>query len=111
MLYCLSANVGSVVEKATAMANQANGDLGNGWLKTHTAGAGAYKLTAWAASDHVIIDANPHADEKPRCEADRAAARRKILGHSSCCCRRATSISRATCRLRPAEVARRHNRT
>src|SRR5690242_714928 len=64
VLYCLSANVGSVVDMKTAMANQANGDLGNAWLKSRTAGAGAYKLTEWAASDHVIIDANPHAAEK-----------------------------------------------
>jgi ABC-type transport system substrate-binding protein len=46
------------------MANQANGDLGNAWLRSHTTGVAAYKLTEWATSDHVIIDANPHATEK-----------------------------------------------
>jgi peptide/nickel transport system substrate-binding protein len=76
VLYCLSANVGSVVDMKTAMANQANGDLGNGWLKSRTAGAGAYKLTEWAASDHVIIDANPHAAEK-------SLMRRIVLRHVS----------------------------
>ena len=65
VLYCLSANVGSVVDMKTVMANQANGDMGNSWLKSHTAGAGPYRLTSWQASDHVIIDANPHAEEKP----------------------------------------------
>ena len=65
VLYCLSANVGSVVDMKTVMANQTNGDLGNAWLKTRTAGAGSYRLTSWQASDHVIIDANPHAAEKP----------------------------------------------
>ena len=65
VLYCLSANVGSVVDMKTVMANQANGDLGNAWLKTRTAGAGPYKLTEWSASDHVIIDVNPNAAEKP----------------------------------------------
>jgi peptide/nickel transport system substrate-binding protein len=64
VLYCLTANVGSVVDKAVTLANQTNGDLGNAWLKTHTAGAGPYKLTSWQASDHVIIDANPNATEK-----------------------------------------------
>jgi peptide/nickel transport system substrate-binding protein len=64
VLYCLSANVGSVVDMKTALANQTNGDLGNAWLKSRTAGAGAYKLTEWAASDHVIIDANPNAAAK-----------------------------------------------
>ena len=65
VLYCLSANVGSVVDMKTVMSNEKNGDLGNGWLKTHTAGAGPYKLTSWQASDHVIIDANPYAADKP----------------------------------------------
>ena len=65
VLYCLTANVGSVVDMKTVMANQTNGDLGNAWLKSHTAGAGPYKLTEWAASDHVIIDVNPHDAEKP----------------------------------------------
>ncbi|MBS0560613.1 MAG: ABC transporter substrate-binding protein [Proteobacteria bacterium] len=64
-MYCLSANVGSVVDKATVMANATNGDFGNGWLKTRSAGSGGYKLTSWQASDHVILDANPHASVKP----------------------------------------------
>ena len=71
---CLSANVGSVVDTKTVMANQANGDLGNTWLKNHTAGAGPYKLTEWAASNHVIIDTNPNAAEK-------ALMRRIVIRH------------------------------
>jgi peptide/nickel transport system substrate-binding protein len=47
------------------MANATNGDFGNAWLKARTVGAGAYKLTDWKASDHVIVDANPHALVKP----------------------------------------------
>jgi peptide/nickel transport system substrate-binding protein len=74
VLYCLSANVGSVVDMKTVMANQTNGDFGNAWLKTRTAGAGPYQLTEWAASDHVIIDVNPHATEK-------ALTRRIVLRH------------------------------
>jgi peptide/nickel transport system substrate-binding protein len=66
VLYCLSANVGCVVEKATALANQTNGDLGNDWLKRHTAGSGPYRLVEWLASDRVTLDANPHATAKPK---------------------------------------------
>ncbi|MBN8928582.1 MAG: ABC transporter substrate-binding protein [Rhodospirillales bacterium] len=66
VLYCLSATVGCVVEKARVMANQKDGDLGNNWLKTHSAGAGPYRLVEWVASDHIIYDANPHAAEKPK---------------------------------------------
>ena len=66
VLFCLSANVGSIVEKATVMANEVNGDIGNGWMKTHSAGAGGYALTSYAASDHVTIDLNPHRGSKRR---------------------------------------------
>jgi peptide/nickel transport system substrate-binding protein len=60
VLFCLSANVGSIVEKATVTANAENGDYGNGWLKSHSAGSGPYQLSAWVASDHVTLDVNPH---------------------------------------------------
>jgi peptide/nickel transport system substrate-binding protein len=66
VLYCLSATVGCVVEKERALANQTNGDLGNGWLKTHSAGAGPYRLVDWQASDHIILEANPNAAVKPK---------------------------------------------
>ncbi len=60
VLYCLSANVGCVVEKALVAAHEQNGDFGNGWLKTNSAGSGAYSLTSWVASDHILLDVNPH---------------------------------------------------
>lgn len=44
VLYCLSATVDGVVEKAPVLADQASNDLGNAWLKTHSAGAGSYRL-------------------------------------------------------------------
>lgn len=60
VLYCLSANVGGIVEKETALAHQQKDDLGNHWLSSHSAGNGPYQLTSWEANDHVIVDANPH---------------------------------------------------
>ncbi len=66
VLYCLSATVGCVVEKATVMAHQVKDDLGNEWLKTHSAGAGPYRLVEWQASDHIILDTNPHSAVKPK---------------------------------------------
>ncbi|MGH7155968.1 MAG: ABC transporter substrate-binding protein, partial [Acetobacteraceae bacterium] len=74
VLYCLSANVGCVVDKATVMSHAQGDDLGNGWLKTHTAGAGGFKLTAWQASDHITVDANPHA-------SPHAGVKRIVLQH------------------------------
>ena len=41
LLFCLGGTVGSIVERASAMANAVNGDFGNAWLKTRTTGAGA----------------------------------------------------------------------
>src|SRR5580692_8045800 len=49
----------SVVEKKVAMANEVNGDLGNTWLKTHSATSGAYRLVAWKANESVTMEANP----------------------------------------------------
>jgi peptide/nickel transport system substrate-binding protein len=66
VLYCLTATIGGVVEKAIALANQTNGDLGNAWLRTHSAGPGPYRLVEWAASDHIILEPNPHSTAKPR---------------------------------------------
>jgi len=34
----------SVVEKKIAMSHEEKGDLGNAWLKTHSAGSGSYNL-------------------------------------------------------------------
>ncbi|HEX3403414.1 MAG TPA: ABC transporter substrate-binding protein [Acetobacteraceae bacterium] len=65
VLFCISANVGGIVEKATALAHQDNNDLGNAWLNGNSAGAGPFKLTSWKASDTVILDANPHAATPP----------------------------------------------
>lgn len=60
LLFCLTAPIGGIVEKATALANEVDGDMGNAWLKTHSAGTGAYQMAEWVPSDRVTLDANPH---------------------------------------------------
>jgi peptide/nickel transport system substrate-binding protein len=65
VLRCLAHTIGCVVEKQAVLANQTGNDLGNAWLKTHTAGAGMYRLVNWQASDHIILEANPHAVLRP----------------------------------------------
>ncbi|MBI0436206.1 ABC transporter substrate-binding protein, partial [Roseomonas sp. KE0001] len=74
LLFCLSAVVGSVIEKAAAMANAQGDDLGNAWLKANTAGSGPYMLRAWRANESIMMDANPHAAEPP-------ATRRVVIRH------------------------------
>ncbi|MCW6510525.1 ABC transporter substrate-binding protein [Lichenifustis flavocetrariae] len=59
VLALMSSIVGSVVEKAVAMEHDQGGDLGNAWLKTHSAGSGPFALKSWKANESVVLDANP----------------------------------------------------
>ena len=90
---------------------QANNDLGNAWLKTNSAGAGAYQLISWAASDHVTLDANPH------CHAAAAASSASSIRHVADPSRAAAAAAegrrrhRARPRPRPAQAGERQART
>jgi peptide/nickel transport system substrate-binding protein len=55
VLFCISANVGGIVEKAAALEHQQDNDFGNAWLNNNSAGAGPFKLSSWKASDTVIL--------------------------------------------------------
>ena len=59
VLALLSSIVGSVVDKTLVMQHEAGGDLGNAWLKAHSAGAGPFSLRSWKADESVVLDANP----------------------------------------------------
>jgi peptide/nickel transport system substrate-binding protein len=52
--------VGSVVDMKVAMEHEADGDMGNGWLKTQSAGSGAYVIKSWTPTDSVVLEANPN---------------------------------------------------
>ncbi len=59
VLNLMSTLAASVVEKKVALAHEVNGDLGNGWLKTHSAASGPYNLVSWKADESVTLEANP----------------------------------------------------
>lgn len=59
VLNLMTSIVASVVDKKEAMAHEEKGDLGNGWLKTHSAASGAYKLVSWKPDESVVLEANP----------------------------------------------------
>ncbi len=59
VLNLMTSIVASVVEKKVALEHEENGDLGNGWLKTHAAASGAYKLVSWKSNESVVLEANP----------------------------------------------------
>ncbi|SMF43576.1 peptide/nickel transport system substrate-binding protein [Tistlia consotensis] len=55
---CLTAVVASVVDKKEALSHEVDGDFGYGWLKTHTAGSGAYHLRSFKPIDSYVLEAN-----------------------------------------------------
>lgn len=56
----LGSVVGSVVDSKLAMEHEADGDMGNGWLKTNSAGSGAYVIRSWTPNESVALEANPN---------------------------------------------------
>ena len=60
VLNCLTATIGGIVDMKTVMANDVNGDMGNEWLKTHSAGSGPYILSSWKPNESVVLTANPN---------------------------------------------------
>jgi peptide/nickel transport system substrate-binding protein len=55
---CLTSGVASIVDKALVEAN-AGEDMGNTWLKTNSAGSGAYVLRSFKPNEGYILEANP----------------------------------------------------
>ena len=58
--YCLTAGVASIVDGAVVKQHEQNGDFGNDWLKSHSAGTGPYMLRSWKANESYVLDANPN---------------------------------------------------
>lgn len=59
VLNCLTSTIGGIVDMKTVMANEVDGDMGNNWLKTNSAGSGAYKLVSWKPNESVTLQSNP----------------------------------------------------
>lgn len=55
----LTAIVASVVDKTEVLAHEQNGDLGNGWLRTRSAGSGAFRISSYIAKELAVLEANP----------------------------------------------------
>ena len=58
LLYCLTATVGFVVDKALVMEHEANGDFGYDWLKTNYAGSGEFTIRDWRANEVIVLERN-----------------------------------------------------
>jgi peptide/nickel transport system substrate-binding protein len=59
VLNVISSTIGAVVDKKVALEHAATDDLGNGWLKNHSAGSGAFNLRSWTPNESVVLEANP----------------------------------------------------
>jgi peptide/nickel transport system substrate-binding protein len=59
VLNCLTATISYIVDAETVKANEVDGDWGNAWLKTNSAGSGAYKLVNWKPNESYTLEANP----------------------------------------------------
>ncbi|MEM9224445.1 MAG: ABC transporter substrate-binding protein [Pseudomonadota bacterium] len=57
VLNCLTATVAAIVDKETVLANEVDGDLGNGWMNTNTAGSYAYRDVVWNPNESVTMTA------------------------------------------------------
>ncbi len=55
----------SIVDSKTVMAN-AGADMGNTWLKDHSAGTGPYMMDHWKKDVEFLLVANPNASVKPK---------------------------------------------
>ena len=59
VLNCLTATIGGIIDKELVMQHEQDGDMGNAWLKTNSAGSGAYSLVSWKPNESVTLKANP----------------------------------------------------
>ena len=57
---CSPSRPASVVDAVTVQANEANGDMGNAWLKANSAGTGPFVLKAFRPAEIINLEANPN---------------------------------------------------
>lgn len=57
-LAILTAPIASIVDEAVVSPQAAGDDLGNGWLKIHSAGSGPFKIAAYTPHEALVLEAN-----------------------------------------------------
>ena len=60
VLNSLTATIGGIVDKELVMQHEVDGDMGNAWLKTNTAGSGPYTVVSWKPNESVTLKVNPN---------------------------------------------------
>jgi peptide/nickel transport system substrate-binding protein len=59
VLNVLASRPASIVDAVTVQANEANGDMGNTWLKANSAGTGPFVLKTFRPAEIINLTANP----------------------------------------------------
>ncbi len=68
VLYALTSPIGGIVDKVEVLKHVKNNDFGNGWLRTHYAGSGSFKMEQWKPNEILILSKNPNAVTVPKME-------------------------------------------
>ncbi len=58
LLYRLAMVIASVVDSKELKSHEVDGDWGNGWLRTKSAGSGPFTLNRWSPNEIIILEAN-----------------------------------------------------
>jgi peptide/nickel transport system substrate-binding protein len=67
-LALLTAPIASIVDEKTVSEHVSGDDFGNGWLKTNSAGSGAFAISRYRPHEALVLAANPNAARKPKLE-------------------------------------------
>ncbi|MDN8541317.1 ABC transporter substrate-binding protein [Erwinia sp. BC051422] len=65
-LRLLTAPVASIVDRRLAIQHASGNDYGNGWLRTHSAGSGAYGIRNFVPQQALVLEENTHAVPAPK---------------------------------------------
>lgn len=64
-LRLLTSSVASIVDGKLTRLHASKGDFGNGWLRTHSAGSAAYKISHYVPQQALVLEQNRQAQPAP----------------------------------------------
>ena len=68
-LSLLTAPVASIVDEQTVAPKAKDNDFGNGWLKTNSAGSGAFAIDTYTPHEALLLTANANSSDKSKLES------------------------------------------
>ncbi|SCB19396.1 ABC transporter substrate-binding protein [Rhizobium hainanense] len=68
-LSLLTAPIASIVDEKTVEPQAKDGDFGNAWLKTNSAGSGAYTIATYTPHEALVLQGNANSADKPKLDS------------------------------------------